>query len=228
MLIALLIALATGTGFHHTSAFDKQIAILLQKATVQCVELKTSPVDDQQIRENTAGLETELEAVTRKYFERPPARYKRDVNWKSYFVTLSGDMEAMDEQLAEKQFDGASIYCADFSNTIGQMHKISGTTNLADVARAWHTEIKNTTDMYNAGNIAGYEQNLQVVENIYQKLVSMKVKHRKNLNKRFNPLRQTYTDWLKAIRAGDTNAMNMAYQRFTDGFTKPYLASLKS
>ena len=98
--------------------------------------------------------------------------------------------------------------------------------DLADLTYSWRMELKNTTDMFNAGNTAGYKQNLPVVENIYQKLVSMKAKHKyKTINELFNPLQQTYADWLKSIQAGDTNAMNVAYQKFMDGFTKPYLAS---
>ena len=80
--------------------------------------------------------------------------------------------------------------------------------------------------MYNAGNTAGYEQNLSVVENIYKKLVSMKAKRKRNaVNKLYNPLQQTYTDWLKSIQAGNTEAMNVAYQKFMYGFAKPYMAS---
>ena len=226
MLIALLIALATGTGFHHTSAFDKQMAILLKKATMECVMLKDNPVDDQQILKNISELESELKVLSYKYIDKPTAKYARDVNWKSYFLTLSENMVVVEEQVEEKQFAEAAIYCANFSNTIGQMHKINGTTDLADLSFSWRMELKNTSDMYNAGNTAGYEQNLPVVENIYKKLFSMKAKRKRNaVNKRYNPLQQTYADWLKAIQAGNTEAMNVAYQKFMDGFAKPYMAS---
>jgi hypothetical protein len=227
MIISLLIALAIGTGFtRHTSAFDKEIALWLNNATMECIMLKDNPVDDQQILKNISELESEFKVLSYKYIDKPPSKYARDVNWKTYFLTLSENMVVVREQIEEKQFAEAAIYCANFSNTIGQMHKINGTTDLADLSFSWRMELKNTTDMYNTGNTAGYQQNLSVVENIYKKLVSMKAKRERNaVKKRYNILQQPYADWLKAIQAGNTEAMNVAYQKFMDGFAKPSMAS---
>jgi hypothetical protein len=228
MIIALLIAIATATGFTHahTSAFDREIALWHKKATMQCVMLKDNPVDDQQILKNLSELETELKVVTDKYINKPPAKYAKDVNWKSYFQTLSENIVVVRERVEKKQFAQASIYCSTFCKTFEQMHKINGTTDLTDVEFSWRMEIKNTSDMLNAGNTEGANQNLAFVESIYKKVIALKAKRkRKNndINEIFKPIDEAYTSWINSVKANDIKSMNVAYKCFMDGYTKLYM-----
>ena len=80
--------------------------------------------------------------------------------------------------------------------------------------------------MFNAGNTAGANQNISTVEGIYQKVVAMKSKRNDaGLNEIFKPLDEVYTSWLGSIKKGDKEAMNVSYNKFMDGFAKPYMAS---
>lgn len=226
MIIALLLTAASVTGFAQTSSFDKEIAPWHKKATMQCGMLKANPVNAEQILKNLDELTAGLKVFTDKYLDNPPAEYAKDVNWKSYFLTLSENIVVVRERVEKKQFAEASVYCSTFCKTFGQMHKINGTTDLADVVFSWRMELKNTADMFNAGNTAGYKQGIPAVEGIYKNVVAKKTERNdKGLNEIFKPLDVAYTSWLKAIKAGDKGAMNLAYKSFMDTFPKPYMAS---
>jgi len=226
MIIALFFAAATVTGFAQTKSFDEEIVPWHKKATMQCGLLKANPVDGAQILKNLDELETGLKVFTDKYLENPPVEYARDVNWKSYFETLAENIVVVRERVEKKEYAQASIYCSIFCKTFGQMHKINGTTDLADLVFSWRMELKNTADMFNAGNSAGYKQGIPVVEGIYQKVSAMKAKRNdSNLNATFKPLDEAYTSWLKAIKSDDKSAMNTTYNNFMNAFPKPYMAS---
>ena len=225
-IIALFFAAATITGFAQTKSFDQEIVPWHKKATMQCGMLKANPVDATQILKNLDELTTELKAFSDKYLDNPPAEYAKDVNWKSYFQTLAENIVVVRERVEKKQFAQASIYCSTFCKTFGQMHKINGTTDLTDVTFSLRMELKNTADMFNTGNMSGANQNISTVEGIYQKVVAMKAKRNDaGLNEIFKPLDEVYTSWLNAIKKGDKEAMNVSYNKFMDGFAKPYMAS---
>lgn len=226
IIIALFFVAASLTGFAQTSLFDKEIAPWHKLATMQCGMLKANPVDAAQILKNLDELETGLKVFTDKYLDTPPAEYAKDVNWKSYFLTLSENIAVVKERVEKKQFAKASVYCSTFCKTFGQMHKINGTTDLTDVTFSWRMELKNTADMFNAGNLAGYKHSIPLVEGIYKNVVAKKIQRNDiAMNETFKPLDKAYAAWIKAIKIDDKDAMNAAYKSFMDAFPKPYMAS---
>lgn len=226
MIIALFFAAVTVTGFSQTKSFDQEITSWHKKATMQCGMLKANPVDATQILKNLDELTAGLKVLSDKYLSNPPSEYAKDVNWKSYFQTLTENIIVVRERVEKNQFAQASIYCSTFCKTFGQMHKINGTTDLTDMTFSLRMELKNTADMFNAENIASADQNISTVEGIYQKVVEMKTKRNdSNLNEIFKPLDEVYSSWLTAIKKGDKEAMNLSYNKFMDGFAKPYMAS---
>jgi hypothetical protein len=226
MIIALLLAAATVTGFAQTSSFDKEITPWHKLATMQCGMLKANPVNAEQILKNLDELTSGLKVFTDKYLDNPPAEYAKDVNWKSYLQTLAENIVVVRERVEKKQFAQASIYCSTFCKTFGQMHKINGTMDLTDVVFSWRMELKNTSDMFTVGNTAGANQNLSIVEGIYKQVMAKKAQRNDNaLNETFKPLDEAYAAWLKAAKAGNKETMNAALQKFMDGFPKPYMAT---
>ena len=226
MIITLFFAAATVTGFAQTSRFDKEITPWHKLATMQCGMLKANPVNAVQILNKLGELQSELKVLSGKYLEHPPAEYANDPNWKSYFMTFAENLVVVKERVERKQFAQASLYCPNFCMFFGKMHKINGTTDLTDLVFAWRMEIKNTSDMVNTGNTAGANQNVSIVEGIYQKLIAMKSsKNDNSLNELFKPLDAAYAAWLKAMKGADKAGMNVALNSFMDGFAKPYLAT---
>jgi hypothetical protein len=226
MIIVLFMLAATATGFAQTSSFDREITPWHKLATMQCGMLKATPVNAEQILKNLDELQTGLKVFTDKYLNNPPAEYAKDVNWKSYFLTLAENITVVRERVEKKQFAEASVYCPTFCKTFRQMHKINGTTDLTDWVFSWRMELKNTADMFNAGNTAGYKQGITTVEGIYEQ-VQAKLAKRNDpaLNETFGPLDKIYVAWLTAIKSGDKNAMNTTYTAFLDAFPKAYMSS---
>jgi len=226
MFIALLFAAATVTGFAQTSSFDKEITPWHKKATMQCGMLKANPVNAEQILKNLDELSSGLKVFTDKYLDNPPAEYAKDVNWKSYFQTLAENIVVVRERVEKKQFAQASIYCSTFCKTFGQMHKINGTMDLADVTFSWRMELKNTTDMFTVGNTVGANHNMEHLEMIYKMVVAKKAQRSEDaINEIYKPVEEAYASWLIAEKAVDVKAMNAALKVFMDAFSKPYMAS---
>ena len=226
MIIALFMVAATVTGFAQTSSFDKEIAPWHKLATMQCGMLKASPVNAEQILKNLDELTSGLKVFTDKYLDNPPAEYAKDVNWKSYFLTLSENIVVVRERVEKKQFAEASVYCSTFCKTFGQMHKINGTMDLTDVTFSWRMELKNTTDMFTVGNKDGAKHNMEHLEMIYKMVVAKKAQRNdKAINEVYKPIEEAYASWLIAEKAVDVKAMNTTLKTFMDGFSKPYMAS---
>jgi len=212
--------------FAQTKSFDEEIAPWHKKATMQCGLLKAIPVNAEQILQNLIELESELKVFTDKYLDNPPQEYANDVNWKSYFQTLSENIVVVRERVEKKQFAQASIYCSIFCKTFGQMHKINGTTDITDMIFSWRIELKNTADMFNAGNTAGAEKNIGVVEDIYNKILEMKEKrNNSSFNELFKPLDEAFIGWLKSIKESNKEEMNISFKKFMNDFAKPYMSS---
>jgi hypothetical protein len=226
LLATVLFVAASVVGTAQTKSFDKEITPWHKMATMQCGMLKANPVNAVQILKNLSELQNELQVLSEKYLNNPPPEYASDPNWQSYFMTFEENLVVVKERVERKQFAQASLYCPNFCMTFGKMHKINGTTDLTDLVFAWRMEIKNTSDMVNAGNVAGANQNVGMVEGIYQKLTALKSSRNDNsLNELFKPLDATYTAWLKATKGADISRMNVALNNFMDGFAKPYLAT---
>ena len=226
LIIALFFAAATVTGFAQTSSFDKEITPWYKLATMQCGMLKANPVNADQILKNLDELATGLKVFTDKYLNNPPAEYAKDVNWKSYFLTLSENIVVVRERVEKKQFAEASVYCSTFCKTFGQMHKINGTSDLTDVTFSWRMELKNTTDMFTVGNSEGAKHNMEHLGMIYKMVVAKKAQRNNNvLNETYKPIDDAYATWLIALKAENAEQMNAALKQFMDGFPKPYMAS---
>ena len=224
---SLIFLAATITGFAQTNSFDHEIAPWHKKAVMTCNMLKAPNFDVAQISKNVSELESELKIISVKYLYNPPQEYAKDANWKSYFMSLNEYVAVIKERIENKQFTQASIYFPYFCMTFGKMHRINGTTNLTDVMFSWRMELKNTSDMLNAGNVAGANQNINTVEGIYQKVIAMKAKKNDSiLNELFTPLDEAYTAWLKELIEGNKEAMNASKNTFINVFAKPYMATL--
>ena len=226
LIIALFFVAATVTGFAQTSSFDKEITPWHKLATMQCGMLKANPVNADQILKNLDELTVGLKVFTDKYQNNPPAEYAKDVNWKSYFLTLSENIVVVRERVEKKQFAEASVYCSTFCKTFGQMHKINGTSDLTDVTFSWRMELKNTTDMFTVGNSEGAKHNMEHLGMIYKMVVAKKAQRNNNvLNETYKPIDDAYATWLIALKAENAEQMNAALKQFMDGFPKPYMAS---
>ena len=226
IIIVLFFVAVSLMGFAQTSSFDKEITPWHKLATMQCGMLKANPVNADQILKNLDELTVGLKVFTDKYLNNPPAEYAKDVNWKSYFLTLSENIVVVRERVEKKQFAEASVYCSTFCKTFGQMHKINGTSDLTDVTFSWRMELKNTTDMFTVGNSEGAKHNMEHLEMIYKMVVAKKAQRNNNvLNETYKPIDNAYATWLIALKAENVEQMNAALKQFMDGFPKPYMAS---
>jgi len=227
MIIALFFAAATITGFAQTQSFDCEIIPWHKKAILTCGMIKDQNPDFAIISKNLNELQSELKAISDNYINKPPREYEKDPNWKSYLVSLNEYVAVIKERVENKQYTQASVFCPYFCMTIGKLHKINGKTDLTDVMFAWRTELKNTSDMFLAGNTAGANQNISIVEDLYQKVIAMKTKKNDGtLNELFTPLDDAYKTWLKAVKTLDIQAINLVQNKFIEAFSKPYLATL--
>ena len=226
LIIALFFATATITGFAQNSSFDKEITPWHKLSTMQCGMLNANPVNAGQILKNLDELSAGLKVLTDKYLNNPPAEYAKDVNWKSYFLTLSENIVVVRERVEKKQFAEASVYCSTFCKTFGQMHKINGTMDLTDVTFSWRMELKNTIDMFTVENSEGAKHNMEHLGMIYKMVVAKKAQRNDNaLNETCKPIEDAYATWLGAEKADDVKTMNTTLKTFMDAFPKPYMAS---
>lgn len=225
LLTALLITLT----FTNVKAqtFNTDAAKWHKKAIMTCGAIKSQNPDSITINKNLSELETEIDLLLKNYLDNPPAEYAKDVNWKTYLLTLSENLKAVKERVESKNYKGASFFCPYFCTTFGKMHKINGTTDLTDLMFAWRMEIKNATDMFNTTNITGAEQNLVEVEKLYLKVTEMKkLEANSSFEELFKPLEESYIQWRTALKDKDKNALNESFNRFFKLFAKPYLFTL--
>ena len=226
LFISLLVACLTTTSLFAQS-FEKDASAWHKKAIMTCGMIKSQNPDSALITKNIAELEAGINDILKMYMNNPPAEYAKDVNWNSYLLSLKENLTVVKERVEKKEYLKASFFCPYFCNIFGKMHKINGTTDLTDIMFSWRMEIKNTTDMFNAGNISGAMQNVKRTEESYQNLLKMKAaKNNETFESLFAPLEQIYVAWLNAIKISDSQKINESYNSFMKAFSKPYLSTL--
>lgn len=227
LFLSLGILAATSTGFAQINSFNKEFAAWHKKAIITCGLIKTPNPDSSIISKNLHELEIEFEELSDKYLNEPPEEYLKDVNWKLYFMSLHEFVAAIKERAENRQYAQASVFCPYICMTVGKMHKINGTTDITDVMFSWRTEIKNTSDMITTGNIAGANQNVITVNELYQKVINIKTKKNDaSLDELFIPLSEAYNSWLNAAKEGNSETVTNSFNAFLKLFTKAYLATI--
>jgi hypothetical protein len=225
---SLFLLAASVTGFAQTSSFDKELTAWHKKAIMTCGMIRSPKAPDakvitKNIEETGKGLET----LTQTYKNNPPAEYKNDPLWASYFDDLADNLTVVKYFSDKQEYRVASKNCSVFCQTILRMHKNNGTVDLSDMLFSLNMQLKLTTDISNAGNVEGAKDNIEMVNKIMEH-ASKKVKgfNDANLQALFVPVEKTVQDWIKAIEAGDAKTAKTLYASFTPDFQKIFMASM--
>lgn len=213
----------------QAQSFDCDASSWHKKAIMTCGMVKSTNPDTLLINKNLAELEAEFQILFNKYYDNPSEEYAKDVNWNFYLLTLKENLTVVKERVEEKNYKAASVFCPYFCTTFGKIHKINGTTDLTDLMFAWRAELKNTTEMFNVGNLKGASQNSKQLENLYQKVVEFKsTNNNPSFNELFNPLDKIYSVWISALKDGNASALNETFSNFMKTFPKAYLSTLNT
>lgn len=207
------------------SVFDKDASVFHKKAVMVCGTMKAVSPTEQQVNNVIAAADEELKALTEKYKNNPPAEYKNDPLWSSYFDDFADNLTLVKTLAAQKDYKIAAKYCNTFCQIFGRMHKNNGTVDLTDMLFSLNMQMKLTTDMVNAGNIASAKENIGMIKKILEQ-TSIKVKNTENFESLFAPINKTANDWIKAIENGDAKSANTLYALFSADFPKPFIASM--
>lgn len=226
-LIISILIFCLSTTLLFTQSFEKDAAAWHKKAIMTCGMIKSPNPDADLIIKNISQLESGINELQNKYIDNPPLEFAKDVNWNTYLLKLKENLIVVKERIAKQEYNKAQLFCPYFCTIFGKMHKINGTTDLTDIMFSWRMEIKNTTDMFNAGNILGAKQNITKVENLYQNLLKMKVtKKNQTFENLFKSIEQFYLAWINAIKINDSKIIDENYNAFMKAFSKPYLSTL--
>lgn len=220
---------ATVTGFAQTSSFDKELTAWHKKAVITCGMIKSPEAlsKTQNITKNLDEIGKELESLTQKYKSNPPAEYKNDPLWVSYFADLTDNLTVVKYYSDKQEYRVAGKNCSVFCQTILRMHKNNGTVDLADMLFSLNMQLKLTTDISNAGNTNGAKDNTDLVKKILEHAArKVKGSNNANLQALFAPVEKTTQDWLKAIETGDAQTAKSLYATFTPDFQKIFMASM--
>ena len=225
---SLFLLAASVTGFAQTSSFDKELTAWHKKAVMACGMIRSPKAPDAQvIAKNLDEIGKGLDAMTKTYKTNPPAEYKNDPLWASYFDDLTDNLTVVKYYADKQEYRVAGKNCSVFCQTILRMHKNNGTVDLADMLFSLNMQLKLTTDISNAGNAKGAKDNTDMVKKIIEH-ASMKVKNSgEDIQSLFVPVEKTTQDWLKAIETGDAALTKTLYASFTPDFQKLFMASMK-
>ncbi|MGB9745440.1 MAG: hypothetical protein ACPLXM_00720 [Bacteroidales bacterium] len=230
LFVALLISTTTVFSFAQNNSFSKEMSAWHKKAVITCGMIKSpdagskSQVIDQNLNELSEGLGT----ITQKYLNNPPAEYKNDPLWTSYFDDLADNLTVVKYYANKQEYRVAGKNCSVFCQTILRMHKNNGTVELSDMLFSLNMQLKLTTDISNAGNTEGAKDNVELVKKIIEHAAKkVKSDNNANLQALFVPVVKTTQDWLKAIEAGDAKAAKTLYTSFTPDFQKIFMASME-
>lgn len=227
--VSLLAIGITASSIFAQSAFDKDAAPWHKKAVITCGMIKSPEAlaKSEAISKNLNELASELETIAQKYKSNPPAEYKNDPLWASYFDDLADNLKVVKYFSDKQEYRVAGKNCSIFCQTILRMHKNNGTVELSDMLFSLNMQLKLTTDISNAGNAAGAKNNTDMVKEIMEH-IAPKVKSLSdaNLQALFVPVEKTVLDWLKAIDAGDAQAAKALYATFMPDFQKIFMVSM--
>ena len=215
----------TATSMFAQSMFDKDASAFHKKAVMTCGTMKAAAPTEQQVSNVLSATAAELEALTQKYKNNPPAEYKNDPLWSSYFDDFADNLTLVKTLAAQKDYKIAAKYCNTFCQIFGRMHRNNGTVDLTDMLFALNMQMKLTTDMANAGNTVSAKENIGMIKRILEQ-TSAKIKKTENFESLFAPINKTANEWIKAIETGDAKSANTLYTSFLADFPKPFIASM--
>ncbi|MFA3781606.1 hypothetical protein ABRY23_00915 [Melioribacteraceae bacterium 4301-Me] len=213
------------TSLFAQSIFDKDASTFHKKAVMVCGTMKAANPTEQQVNNVIAAADAELKALTEKYKNNPPAEYKNDPLWSSYFDDFADNLTLVKTLAAQKDYKIAAKYCNTFCQIFGRMHRNNGTVDLTDVLFSLNMQMKLTTDMANAGNIASAKENIGMIKKLLEQS-SNKIKNAKNLEPLFTPINKMANEWVSAIEKGNAKSANELYKKFSVDFPKLFIASM--
>lgn len=213
------------TSMFAQSAFDKEASGFHKKAVMTCGTMKAANPTEQQVSNVISAAATELESLTQKFKNNPPAEYKNDPLWASYFDDFADNLTLVKTLAAQKDYKIAAKYCSTFCQIFGRMHRNNGTVDLTDMLFVINMQMKLATDMANAGNIKLAKENGVMIKKMLEQ-TNEKVKHTENFAPQFASINKTADEWIKAIESGDSKAANSLYTTFSTDFPKPFIASM--
>lgn len=224
----LFILAATVTGFAQTSTFDKELTAWHKKTVMTCgmIRGKVAP-DAQVVTTKLDEMGNELKAIVKAYKNTPPAEYKNDPLWTSYFDDLADNLTVVKYYANKQEYRVAGKNCSIFCQTILRMHKNNGTVELSDMLFSLNMQLKLTTDISNAGNAEGAKDNIELVKKIIEHAgKKVKSSNDANLQALLIPVEKTVEDWIKAIETGDAKTAKALYTSFAPDFQKIFMASM--
>ena len=213
------------TSMFAQSTFDKEASGFHKKAVMVCGTMKAAAPTEEHVSNVISAAATELETLTQKYKNNPPAEYKNDPLWSSYFDDFADNLTLVKTLAAQKDYKIAAKYCSTFCQIFGRMHRNNGTVDLTDMLFALNMQMKLTTDMANAGNIKLAKENGVMIKKMLEQTTE-KVKHTENFEPQFASINKTAIEWIKAIESNDAKAANSLYTTFSADFSKPFIASM--
>lgn len=226
---SLLILAATLNGVAQTNSFEKELTAWHKKAAMTCGMIKGTDAlaKSSVISKNLEELGQGLEALTQKYKSNPPAEYKNDPLWQSYFADFADNLTVVNHFANKQEYRIASKSCSVFCQTVLRMHKNNGTADLADMLFSLNMQLKLTTDISNTGNAKGAKENTDLVKKIMEH-ASMKVKnYNADIQALFVPVDKTVQEWLKAVEVGNATSVKALYTSFTPDFQKLFMSSMQ-
>lgn len=223
--IILLAVSLTASSMFAQSVFDKEASGFHKKAVMVCGTMKADAPTEQQVNNVIAAADAELKILTEKYKSNPPAEYKNDPLWSSYFDDFADNLILVKTLAAQKDYKIAAKYCNTFCQIFGRMHRNNGTVDLTDILFSLNMQMKLSTDMANAGNIKSAKENIGMIKKILDQS-SNKIKSTENLEPLFSPINKTANEWLNAIEKDDAKSANELYKIFSVDFPKLFIASM--
>lgn len=154
----------------QTTNFEKELNAWHKKAAMTCGMIKSpeAPAKATLISQNLVELKSGLELLAKNYKTNPPAEYKIDPLWASYFVDFADNLTVVSYFASQKEYRVAAKNCSVFCQTVLRMHKNNGTVDLADMLFTLNMQLKLTTDMTNAGNFKMANENIAMVKKIME------------------------------------------------------------
>ena len=226
--VSTIISAADSGAASVKSTFADESALWHKNAVITCGMIKSPKAPDvQEVAKRLADLSVSLDNLTQKYKSNPPANYKNDPLWGSYFDDLADNLAVIKYFSEKQEYRIAAKNCSVFCQTFLRMHKNNETVDLTDMLFSLNMQLKLTTDISNTGNAEGAMENIALINKIMDH-VSKKVKtsNDTNLQKLFLPVEKTTQDWLKAIEQSDPKTAKSLYASFMPDFQKIFMASL--
>jgi len=222
--LALLLFVTSSFVFAQTKSFDEEITPWHKKAVMTCGMLRNMDSFDQgKFIKNLDELEAELNAISEKYLNNPPAEYANDPQWKTYLEDLKDNTNVIRERIEKKQYRLAQKYCPFYCMTFGKMHRNNGRTDLTDVMFSWRSEVKNAMDMFSAGNVDGAKNHLEMVDRMFGKLKSyQQKKNDAKFNELFAPVEEIVKAWKDGVENKNIEKAKTNFGKFMNDFSKPY------